>query len=320
MSVACLLYVRQLVYRNKGPWTWGAYWGRDTVSNKHKIFLKRWPILEGDQSCGLKEKIGKDRGGGSRESRRCRVGVPLIENRPRRRWELHRLLTALLHIQTCQSTSQLVFLLGSSSLGPPFLFHLEPVVLGLPLFLCDIEYCFLFPGHGLSLFTPHSGNKLFPLSEKVSRSWTFSASPVTESLRTEFRGKILSPLEFNGHDIIDFHLLWLPKSLLLFWLLLPPPFWKPWGLFFIPGWLMYFISLYYIFIHLLSPYGPFRCSGRKILILFCFILYILAFWIPHILIHVLMFLCFLFKFHPFIFLFGEIFIILQISCSLLLIV
>lgn len=32
------------------------------------------------------------------------------------------------HGQTCQSTSQLVFLWGTSSLGPPFLFHLEPVV------------------------------------------------------------------------------------------------------------------------------------------------------------------------------------------------
>ena len=90
-----------------------------------------------------------------------------------------------------------------------------------PLFLCD-RPDILFP----DVFTPHSGDNLFALSEKVSGSWTFPALPVTESLRTEFRGRIPSPLEFYGHDITVFHLLWLPRSLLLFWLCLPPPFWK----------------------------------------------------------------------------------------------
>lgn len=223
-----LAHISHLVYISE--WTkvpvFEEFIGRQTQSAISTRYFLMMAILEGDKSYGLKEKIGKDRGGGSSESRRCRVWVPLIENRTKRKWELHRLLTALPPWSDMSEYLSVGFSLGDLIPGATILVPPWTCCAGLPLFLCEME-CFQLPGHGLSLFTPHSGDNLFPLSEKVSGSWTFSASPVTESLRTEFRGKIHSPLEFYGHDIIDFHLLWLPRSLLLFWLHLPPPFWKP---------------------------------------------------------------------------------------------
>lgn len=121
-----------------------------------------------------------------------------------------------------------------------------------PCFSLMRTICFLDSRPWPVLFTPHLGNHLFPLSEQVSGSWTFSAVQMTESLRREFRGRTHSGLEGYGHDIIVFQLLWLPRSLLLFWLCCSLPFWKPRGFLFIPGFLRCFSS-HCVFIHLLSP-------------------------------------------------------------------